>query len=137
MGRVFTVWTVEPGPFCLIALAAALYLWGVVRLRHRGDTWSRGRTVAFLSGLAIATLAVLSGLAAYDETLIWTHMVQHMLLSITAPVFLALGAPITLLLRTLPARGRRIVRGVLHSRPARVLAFPLTGFVVFVASPYL
>ena len=34
-------------------------------------------------------------------------MVQHMVLSMVAPIFLALGAPVTLALRTLPARPRR------------------------------
>ena len=48
-----------------------------------------------------------SALAAYDTVLFWVHMVQHMVLAMLAPVFLALGAPITLALRTLPRGGPR------------------------------
>ena len=41
------------------------------------------------------------------------HMVQHMILMMVAPMFLALGAPVTLALRTLPARPRAdAARGV-------------------------
>ena len=54
----------------------------------------------------IIAVATVSGLAAYDDDLFGAHMVQHMLLSMVAPVFLALGAPVTLALRTLPPRSR-------------------------------
>ena len=54
-----------------------------------------------MGGFAFATM---SGLGAYDTALLSVHMVQHMLLSMLVPLFLALGAPVTLALRTLPAR---------------------------------
>ena len=49
-------------------------------------------------------VATSSGLAAYDTTLLSVHMVQHMVLSMLVPLSLALGAPVTLALRTLPGR---------------------------------
>ena len=51
-------------------------------------------------------------------------MVQHMILSMLVPMSLALGAPVTLALRTLPAGPRRWLLAVLHSRVAKVLTFP-------------
>lgn len=54
-------------------------------------------------------------------------MVQHMILSMVSPVFLALGAPITLALRTLRPPPRRQLLRVLHSRFARVVGHPLFG----------
>ena len=51
-------------------------------------------------------VATSSGLAAYDTTLLSVHMVQHMVLSMLVPLALALGAPVTLALRTLPQRPR-------------------------------
>ncbi len=42
-----------------------------------------------------------------------------MVLSMVAPIFLALGAPVTLALRTLPAGPRRALLAVLHSRVAQ------------------
>jgi len=63
-------------------------------------------------------------------------MIQHMLLTMVAPVFLALGAPVTLALRTLPPRGRALLLRLLHSRFARVVTFPLIPWLLFVGSPF-
>jgi putative membrane protein len=54
-----------------------------------------------------------------------------------APIFLALGAPLTLALRTLPVRARRLLIRGLHSRAVRVLTFPLVTFAIFVANPWV
>ncbi|MCW2778257.1 MAG: hypothetical protein JWN17_1982 [Frankiales bacterium] len=127
----------EVAPALGILLAGGLYLWGVSRLHARGDAWPVGRTVAFVGlGLGTVFVALLSGLAAYDDTLFAAHMVQHMLLSMVASVFLALGAPVTLALRTLPQRPRRALLSLLHSRPVAVLSFPLVGWLLFVTSPF-
>jgi len=53
-----------------------------------------------------------------------------------APIFLALGAPVTLALRTLPRRPRQWLLSLLHSRFAKVVTFPLIPFGLFIASPY-
>ncbi len=136
VGRLLLHVELEPAPLAAIAAAAGLYLLGVRKLTDRGDAWSRWRTAAFLTGLAVVAYALLGGVAAYDTSLFSAHAVQHMLLGTLAPVPLALGAPITLALRTLPPRGRSAVVTVLHSPPARVLAFPLVGFALFIVSLY-
>jgi cytochrome c oxidase assembly factor CtaG len=70
-------------------------------------------------------------------------MAQHMTLSMLSPIFLVLGAPITLALRALkPAqvKGDRGVREwltiILHSNVTKVIAHPLVATVIFVASTY-
>jgi putative copper resistance protein D len=60
-----------------------------------------------------------------------------MILSMGVPLALALGAPVTLALRTLPPRPRRVLLAVLHSRVARVLSFPPLTFALFVLSPWV
>jgi putative membrane protein len=121
-----------------LVVAAGLYLYGVHRLRIRGDAWPVGRVVAFLGGgLGAIALVTMSGVEAYDTTLLSVHMVQHMVLAMIAPIFLALGAPVTLALRTLPVRLRQRLVAVLHSRVAAVLAFPIVSYAIFVASPFL
>lgn len=121
----------------VLAALAVAYLVGVHRLRRRGDRWPIGRTIAFVGGgLGSVAVALLSGLAAYDDTLFSAHMVQHMILIMIAPIFLALGAPITLALRTLPVPERRVLLAVLHSRLAAGIAFPLVGFALFTLSSY-
>jgi putative copper resistance protein D len=78
-----------------------------------------------------------SGVEAYDTSLLSVHMVQHMVLSMVGPIFLALGAPVTLALRTLRGGARRTLLAALHSRVARVLTFPLVAFGIFVANPFV
>jgi putative copper resistance protein D len=121
-----------------LVLAAGFYLYGVHRLRVRGDRWPVARTLVFLGpGLGSIAAVTVSGIGAYDTTLLSVHMVQHMVLSMLAPIFLALGAPVTLALRTLPGRPRRALLAVLHSRYARVLTFPLVAYALFVANPFV
>jgi putative copper resistance protein D len=118
--------------------AAALYLYGTHRLRMRGDRWPLSRTIVFLGpGLGSIAMVTVTGFGAYDTTLISVHMVQHMVLSMVAPIFLALGAPITLALRTLPGRPRKALLSLLHSRVAKVLAYPLVSFGIFVINPFV
>jgi putative copper resistance protein D len=52
------------------------------------------------------------------------------------PLFLALGAPVTLMLRTLPPAPRRWLLALLHSHFARVLSFAPLTFLLFVISPW-
>jgi putative membrane protein len=130
----------EPDPLLTIALlvAAGAYLYGVWRLRTRGVSWPVLRTVMFLvPGLGGIALVTLTGIGTYDDTLLSIHMIQHMVLGMVSPIFLALGAPVTLALRTLPRRPRRRLVAVLHSRVARVLAFPLVAYAIFVANPFV
>ncbi|MCA2212483.1 cytochrome c oxidase assembly protein [Jidongwangia harbinensis] len=121
-----------------LVVAAALYLYGVYRLRQRGDGWPAGRTVAFLlGGLGSIAAVTVTGIEAYDTTLLSVHMVQHMVLTMVGPIFLALGAPVTLALRNLRVRPRKLLLAVLHSRVARVLTFPLVAFGLFIANPFI
>jgi cytochrome c oxidase assembly factor CtaG len=137
LGRVVTDWAIDPIPFVVTAWAAGLYAWSVLVLRRRGDRWPVGRTLAFVGlGMGSFAFATMSGLGRYDTTLLSVHMVQHMLLSMVVPLALALGAPVTLALRTLPPVPRRWLLAVLHSRVAKVLAFPPLAFVLYVASPW-
>ena len=143
-GSVFTEWGVDPVLFVLTVWVAGLYLLGVWTLRQRGDSWPLGRTAAFvLGGMGSFYFATSSGIAAYDTTLLSVLMVQHMILGMVVPLFLALGAPVTLALRTLPAAGdgqppgpREWVLWLVHSKVTAFLANPIVAFVLFVASLY-
>ena len=137
LAGVFTAWSFEPVPIVLVAWFGGLYLLGVRRLRSRGDAWSPARTVSFVVvGLGSFLFATSSGLGTYDTTLISVHMVQHMILSMLVPLALALGAPVTLALRTLPRTPRGWLLAVLHSRLAKVLTFPPLVLAAYVVSPW-
>ncbi|MGH3462569.1 MAG: cytochrome c oxidase assembly protein [Kribbellaceae bacterium] len=136
-GRLLTGWSLEPVLLAVILAVGALYLYGVHRLRRRGDSWSRWRTISFCGvGLGSAVVATQSALGAYDTVLISVHMAQHMILTMLTPLGCAMGAPVTLALRTLPGRPRKALLAALHSRLAKVLCFPLVGFTLFVLSPW-
>jgi cytochrome c oxidase assembly factor CtaG len=121
-----------------LLVAALVYGYGVYRLRLRGDHWAPGRTIAFvLGGLGSIAAVTLSGIETYDDTLLSVHMVQHMVLSMVGPIFLALGAPVTLALRTLRPGPRKVLLSVLRSRAVKVLTFPLVAFGLFIANPFI
>ncbi|SCF14517.1 putative copper resistance protein D [Micromonospora haikouensis] len=137
VARVFTETRLDSWLALGLVLAAGLYLYGVYRLRLRGDRWPVARTVFFLGpGLGGIAAVTVSGLHAYDTALLSVHMVQHMVLSMVSPIFLALGAPVTLALRTLPVRPRKRLLAIVHSRVARVYTFPLVAFAIFVVNPF-
>ena len=117
--RVFTEWGIDPVLAVLTVWVSGAYLYGVYVLRVRGDRWPVSRTLAFVAGgMGSFYVATQSGIGAYDTTLLSVHMIQHMILSMATPLFLALGAPVTLMLRTFPAKPRRWLLGVVHSRVA-------------------
>jgi putative membrane protein len=133
----FTAWEFDVWLAVGLVVVAALYLFGVWKLTRRGDHWPVGRTVAFVVfGLGSIGVATMSSLGVYDDTIFWMHMVQHMVLQMVAPVFLALGAPITLALRNFKGRPRRWLMSAIHSRVAAVLAFPPVGAAMFVTAPF-
>jgi cytochrome c oxidase assembly factor CtaG len=134
---LLTGWIFDPVMAAVLLAIGATYLYGVWVLRRRGDAWSWARTFSFVVlGLGSAALATQSGLAAYDTVLLSAHMMQHMVLSMLAPIFLALGAPVTLALRTLTRTPRGWLLALLHSRVAAVLAFPAVAFALFVLTPW-
>lgn len=128
----------DPWFTATLLVVAAVYLYGVWRLTRRGDRWPVLRTVAFLvPGLGGIASVTLTGVGTYDDTLLSVHMVQHMELSMIAPIFLALGAPVTLALRTLPPGGRRVLLSVVHSRVVKIWTFPLFAYGLFVVTPFV
>ncbi len=123
----------------LALLATAVWYLNAVRvLNKRGDKWPINRTLFFVvGGLGTIFIATQGPLAKLDTVLLTTHMVQHMLLSMLAPVFMALGAPVTLALRTFPQKLRDLLLRLLHSWYVKVITFPLLAGLIYVLNPWL
>jgi putative copper resistance protein D len=137
LARVFSAWELDPVLTVAIVWVAGAYLFGVWLLHDRGDRWPLARTVSFVvPGMGGLFFATSSGLGAYDTTLLSVHMVQHMVLSMFVPLFLALGAPVTLMLRTFRPTPRRWLLTLLHSRFAAALSFAPLTLLLFVISPW-
>lgn len=126
---------------CLAGLA--LYGWGVVRLRRRGDAWSAWRTVAFAVGVLTVGLVMCTRLNDYGMVMFSVHMVQHMIISMLSPILVLLGAPVTLALRALPTMRprphgpRELLLALLHSRYMRIVTHPAFTIPMFIASLYV
>lgn len=126
----------------LMLVLAGLYVTGVILLRRRGDRWPVSRLVFWVLGIVTVLAMTATGIDGYGMELFSVHMVQHMVLTMLAPIFLVLSAPITLALRALPARpsgrpsARSLLLAVLHSAPARFVAHPVTALVLFLSSLY-
>jgi putative membrane protein len=136
VGALLFAWTFEPLPALGIVAAIVWWRWAIGRVKaaHPAKPVPRGRTLAFLGGMAAIAVALLSGIARYDTALFSVHMVQHILLALVAAPLIALSAPITLLLRvSSTATRRRWILPVLHARVTRIVSFPVVTWLVFAA----
>ncbi|MBV9207939.1 MAG: cytochrome c oxidase assembly protein [Actinobacteria bacterium] len=122
-------------PLALTVLANAGYGVAWYTLARRGHRWPPGRTACLLAGSLCVAVAVLPPVASHDE-FFPVHIVQHLLLGMAGPALLALSAPVTLALRTLPRRARRATLCLLHSRPVAVLAAPATAVALNLGGLY-
>ena len=104
---------------------------GVRRLAARGREWPVGRSACFGLGLALVLVATQSGLAAYDRVLFSLHVVQHLMIGMLAPIFLVLGAPVTLALQACHRPAQQRWLAALRSRPLGVVTHPLVVWVLF------
>jgi len=132
----------EPVFFIGALVAGALYLAGVIRLLRRGDRWPWGRTIAWIIGLVIVIWTTSGGIATYAQVSVGWHMVQHMTMTMLAPIMLVLGAPATLALRALhtakgPERGpREWLMWFLHTPLMKLLTNPIFVLAIYVLGLY-
>src|SRR5438067_13260610 len=109
-------------PLLLVCIALAVHVLGArlpaVKLRRPRSRSARWRAVSFYAGLAFVLVALDGPVDSDSSTLLWVHMLQHvLLLSIAAPL-IALGAPWMSIWRPLPLGFRRSVAKVVARSPA-------------------
>ena len=103
IGRAFTEWRMDAPMLVLIALIAAWYLISVRRVRRSGGQWGTGRSFAFIAlGLGFWTIATMAWPGVYESVLFYARATQTVLLVLVAPLFLAMGKPLTLLIEASP-----------------------------------
>jgi putative membrane protein len=115
-------WSFEPVPIVGSITAAYLYWRGrrsASVMLAREARWDQGDT-AFVLGMGALLFALVSPIAAYDVTLQWDHMVQHVLLLLVAPPLILMADPFrTAWAGYLAAQGRPVT--IAGTRPARIM----------------
>lgn len=130
-------------PLVLVLVTGLAYGIAVRRLWRRHGTRSLPivRVVSFGLGLLVIAGSLSGPLDAQAEERMAAHMVQHVLLVLVAAPLLVLGTPLSVLVRSLPARHRRrFTTPALRSRVARVVLAPLfawTSFIVVLDGSHL
>lgn len=133
----FTQWRPDWLWIAVVAFLALWYLTAQWRLRRKGTPWPVMRTVSWLFGLFILNWVTSGGAAIYGMVVFSGHMVQHMTLTMVAPIFLVMGSPVTLALRALPVRqdgtrgAREWIIWLVHSRWSRFITHPVVAAVNF------
>ncbi|MBU6347631.1 MAG: bifunctional copper resistance protein CopD/cytochrome c oxidase assembly protein, partial [Actinomycetales bacterium] len=127
----------------LAIFGCTLYIVGVIRLRNNEIAWPIGRTLSFMCGIATVIWVSCAGISRYAMISFSAHMIQHMVLAMLVPIFIVLGAPITLALRALPTNSDANFRSIrtwlvslLHSRYSRIVTKPLLVLFIFSVSLY-
>ncbi|GAB3002722.1 cytochrome c oxidase assembly protein [Amycolatopsis acidiphila] len=124
-----TVWDMPVAAAVVIAVAAAGYLAGILRVRD----WRLREAVWFYLGLLLGTVAAGGSVNAYSTVLFTVHMAQHLLLIMVVPALLLLGRPLELLRRASGDRFRRTAARARRSRAAGLLTHPVFAFVYYAA----
>ena len=138
--RWFTSYKIDLVWLVIVLVATALYLFGIYRLKKRGDEWPIGRTISWLLGMGLLLWITCGPLNVYEQYLFSVHMLAHMILTMGVPVLLVPGAPVTLLLRASEARKdesrglREWVLWAVHTPWAKLVSNPIFAAINFAAS---
>jgi len=138
--RWLTEWRLDWLWIAVAAFGLVAYFLGLAKVLRRGDKWSWFRSVNWVIGLMVLTYITSGPPSVYGRVMFSAHMVDHMALTMVAPIFLVLGAPVTLALRALPARrdGSRGLREWLllfvHSKFSQLVTHPLFAAANFAGS---
>jgi putative membrane protein len=119
-----------------LAIAAALYLVGWLRLHRRaepvGERWWRAG--AFAAGWIALVAALLSPIDRWSAQLFSIHMIQHEMLMLIAAPLLVLGRPLPVFLWAFGMRGRAAIARATRFGPLqsvwRTLLRPLNAWAL-------
>ncbi|KAA8726425.1 bifunctional copper resistance protein CopD/cytochrome c oxidase assembly protein [Corynebacterium phocae] len=123
---------------------AGLYGYALHRVRQRGLSWPLVRTAWWMAGSLGLVVVMSTGIGLYMPALYSMHMLGHMVLSMVIPLFLVLGAPLTLAMEAFaPADEPGIHEWAVAITKSRTVAFithpvvNVTQFVFFFYAMYM
>lgn len=135
---LFTGWRWRPDVLLVLVFFGTIYISGWLRLRERNiraiHKWQLGLYLFGLGAIGFALLSSLDGLATIYLSM---HMVQHLLLLMTAPLLLLLANPMAAFLWGLPKKVRRrvgqfLTRGSLFRHALSLLTLMPVTWAIYV-----
>jgi cytochrome c oxidase assembly factor CtaG len=143
LGTLLTAWR----PNLLFTLIAFVAITGYgaawIRVARSGERWPVGRGVAWMLGWTTVIVATSSGVGKYAGADFALHMLMHMGLNMLAPMLMALGGAVTLVLKAARPAGRGEPVGIyewtgelMRWRPGALAYHPVLVFALFVGSYY-
>jgi cytochrome c oxidase assembly factor CtaG len=132
-------WEWRPAVLLVLLPLIAIYLVGWARLRRRGATRlaSKWRLAAYLGGMLLLSVSLMSPVDILGGQLFFMHMTQHLLSIMLAAPLIWLGSPFPIGVWGLPIQARRFLIAVFADsspvRPYIALATqPFVAWMLFV-----
>ncbi|WP_155592251.1 cytochrome c oxidase assembly protein [Lysinibacillus cavernae] len=113
------------------------YIIAVIISNQQKKQWPYFRTLSWILGHLCAILTLIGPLAEFAHVNFSAHMVGHLLLGMLAPLLIALSAPMTLFLRTIPVKMARFVSCILRNSYFKFLSNPITASILNVGGLWL
>ena len=115
-----------------LSVVTLAYGLGVHRVQVTSPrTWPAWRALCFFAGLILLASVYLGPIAYWGSAFFWSHMTQHLVVTMAAAPLLVLGAPVTLAFRASNDAHRRAIARVLRSTTVRWLTNPVLTWLVF------
>ena len=134
--HAISTWT-EWIPVELMLVTGIIYLIGFVRLRICNARFSWGQLISFQVGIGMVAVAMLPPLMHWAHQDLRGHMVIHLLIGMFAPIFLVMGAPVTMALKVLPTHLARSITAILSSRFFGLIGHPITALLLNIGGMFV
>lgn len=123
--------------FISFMLIIFLYVYAVFNSKRVYRKWPIHRTLLFIMGVFIVASALIGPIAEKSHTNFVYHMYSHLLLGMLGPLLIAISAPVTLLLRSIPVKVARKVSWLLKSKYIKTISHPIVASLLNLGGLYL
>lgn len=120
----------------IISAVIALYLWHVWYVKRHGGKWSPWCTASFMVGAGMLMVGSSPMLMTWAHADMGGHMAQHLLIGMFSPIFLVMGAPVSLALKSLPPFWARRLTALFKSRFFRTVSHPMVAMLLNIGGMY-
>ncbi|KEO74108.1 cytochrome c oxidase assembly protein [Anditalea andensis] len=124
-------------PLVIIVFVGLLYSFGWAYVIWKKRNWNSARGISFLIGTLLLFIAMWPDLVKWAHHDLRGHMVQHLLIGMFAPIFLVMGAPVTLALKTCSKNIAEGITYLLRSFFFHIISHPLTAMFLNLGGMYV